>query len=42
MSVAAPSDTLIRDLLASFDAVFGLHPGFRPVHAKGIDVRRHV
>ncbi len=32
----APSDTLIHDLLASFDAVFGLHAGFRPVHAKGI------
>jgi catalase len=32
----APSDALIRDLLASFDAVFGLHAGFRPVHAKGI------
>jgi catalase len=31
-----PSDALIRDLLASFDAVFGLHAGFRPVHAKGI------
>ena len=32
----APSDTLIRDLLASFDAVFGLHAGFRPVHSKGV------
>lgn len=36
MPTPAPSDTLIRDLLASFDAVFGLHPGFRPVHAKGV------
>jgi catalase len=36
MSVPAPSDALVRDLLASFDAVFGLHPGFRPVHAKGV------
>lgn len=36
MPAPAPSDTLIRDLLASFDAVFGLHPGFRPVHAKGV------
>jgi len=36
MSNTAPSDTLIRDLLASFDAVFGLHAGFRPVHAKGL------
>ena len=26
---------LSRDLLAQFDTVFGLHPGFRPVHAKG-------
>jgi catalase len=33
---SAPSETLIRELLESFDAVFGLHPGFRPVHAKGV------
>src|SRR5690242_16600277 len=33
---SVPSEALIRDLLASFDAVFGLHAGFRPVHAKGI------
>jgi catalase len=32
----APGEALIRDLLDSFDAVFGLHAGFRPVHAKGI------
>jgi catalase len=32
----APSDTLIRELLEGFDALFGLHPGFRPVHAKGV------
>jgi catalase len=32
----APSETLIRDLLAALDKVFGLHPGFRPVHAKGV------
>lgn len=25
-----------QDLLQAFDAVFGLHPGFRPAHAKGI------
>lgn len=35
-----PSDEkivqLASDLLAQFDAIFGLHPGFRPVHAKGI------
>ena len=24
-----------RDILAQFDAIFGLHPGFRPAHAKG-------
>ncbi|HEY2883007.1 MAG TPA: catalase family peroxidase [Pirellulales bacterium] len=33
---AGPSDQLIADLLDSFDKVFGLHPGFRPVHAKGL------
>jgi catalase len=27
---------LSHDLLAQFDAIFGLHPGFRPAHAKGI------
>jgi catalase len=26
---------LSEDLLAQMDAIFGLHPGFRPVHAKG-------
>ena len=35
-----PSDDkilkLANDLLAQFDAIFGLHPGFRPAHAKGI------
>ena len=34
-----PSDEkiirLANDLLAQFDKIFGLHPGFRPVHAKG-------
>jgi catalase len=34
-----PSDeklvALANDLLAQFDAIFGLHPGFRPAHAKG-------
>src|SRR5262249_337564 len=33
---SAPSDKLVKDLLAAFDNLFGLHPGFRPVHAKGI------
>ncbi len=27
---------LSEDLLKQFDAMFGLHPGFRPAHAKGI------
>jgi catalase len=35
-----PSDDKIiqlsNDLLAQFDTLFGLHPGFRPAHAKGI------
>jgi catalase len=34
-----PSDKkivqLANDLLAQFDTIFGLHPGFRPAHAKG-------
>ena len=30
MPAPAPSDKLIRDLLASFDAVFGLHPASAP------------
>ncbi len=32
----APSDSLNRESLQAFDNLFGLHPGFRPVHAKGI------
>lgn len=35
-----PSDekliALSQDLIAQFDTIFGLHPGFRPAHAKGI------
>jgi catalase len=27
---------LAQQLLDAFDAMFGLHPGFRPVHAKGL------
>jgi len=27
---------LANDLLAQFDTIFGLHPGFRPAHAKGV------
>jgi catalase len=32
----APDDPFIKELLEAFDRVFGLHPGFRPVHAKGL------
>jgi catalase len=35
-----PSDekliALSQDLLKQFDTIFGLHPGFRPAHAKGV------
>lgn len=35
-----PSDqkllTLSEKLLAQFDSIFGLHPGFRPAHARGV------
>jgi catalase len=35
-----PSDEriirLANDLVAQFDTLFGLHPGFRPAHAKGL------
>ena len=34
-----PDDKLIQlanDLLQQFDAIFGLHPGLRPAHAKGV------
>src|SRR5262245_8024142 len=35
-----PSDekllALSEDLLKQFDAIFGIHPGFRPAHAKGV------
>jgi catalase len=35
-----PSDenliALSQDILRTFDTIFGLHPGFRPAHAKGI------
>jgi len=29
-------DPLSRDTLQAFDDLFGVHPGFRPTHAKGI------
>jgi catalase len=35
-----PSDpeliTVSEDLIAQFDTLFGLHPGFRPAHARGV------
>jgi len=35
-----PSDekivALSEELIAQFDAIFGLHPGFRPAHARGV------
>jgi catalase len=38
--VPLPSDerivALATDLLQQFDQIFGLHPGFRPAHAKGL------
>src|SRR5271156_4941431 len=27
---------LSNDILQTFDSIFGLHPGFRPAHAKGV------
>src|SRR5271170_6671073 len=27
---------LAQDLIQKFDTIFGLHPGFRPAHAKGV------
>src|SRR5947208_8726152 len=27
---------LSKDILQQFDTIFGLHPGFRPAHAKGL------
>jgi len=35
-STGGPSEQLIKDLVDSLDKLFGLHPGFRPVHAKGL------
>ena len=34
-SGSSPASPLIRQLLDALDALSGLHPGFRPVHAKG-------
>jgi catalase len=33
---SAPGNALIQQLLDALDALSGLHPGFRPVHAKGV------
>ena len=33
---SSPSNVLAEDLLHSLDNLFGLHAGFRPVHAKGL------
>jgi catalase len=35
-SHTATTEKLCQDLLEVFDKLFGLHPGFRPIHAKGI------
>jgi catalase len=32
----APQNKLAEDVLGGFDSVFGFHPGFRAVHAKGL------
>ena len=32
---------LSQDLINQFDTIFGLHPGFRPAHAKGIMLTGH-
>jgi len=34
-AISAPSNALIQQLLDALDALSGLHPGFRPAHAKG-------
>lgn len=40
LGMPLPSDekliALSENLLKQFDAIFGLHPGFRPAHAKGV------
>src|SRR5260370_41680024 len=28
--------SLSQDLIQQFDTIFGMHPGFRPAHAKGV------
>jgi hypothetical protein len=36
---ATPHNQLAEEALAGLDNVFGLHPGFRAVHAKGLMCR---
>ena len=31
--------TLGNEIIAQFDTIFGMHPGFRPAHAKGVMVK---
>ena len=33
---------LSEDIIAQFDQLFGMHPGFRPAHAKGGAAERDV
>ena len=33
---AEPPDPLSRETLRAMDDLFGHHPGYRPVHAKGL------
>src|SRR5271170_3354515 len=35
-SSAAPKQKVSQELLEALDNLFGLHAGFRPVHAKGV------
>ena len=36
MSTSATSDTVIRQIVEAMRTLAGPHPGFRPVHAKGV------
>jgi len=40
LAMPLPSDqkliALSEEIIAQFDAIFGLHPGFRPAHARGV------
>src|ERR1700676_5038216 len=35
-STEAATEKVSQELLEALDKLFGLHPGFRPVHAKGL------